>query len=207
LKFAGNHCGSNERQFDVPLEKPLQYIVCVRNRREEEQVEGVRRMQLQLQHLHPFPSVANTNDILQRLLKGDVELAFITPTMITSEFQIMVAATKALGDFKNGTLLTRNVHSELVLNLSAERNIAASIRKFGLNVKEPNLIVAAFNPSEEKLELIKELIKGKEVLGEQSIGAFFEEEKATKHYDISKEEIAVSSLENAIVSRIALRGI
>jgi hypothetical protein len=74
------------------------------------------------------------------------------------------------------------------------------------------------------LEYIKDLIKGKEVLGEQSIGAFFDAEKAKKvysflrririisslamqHYDISKEELAVSSLENAIISRIALRGI
>lgn len=91
-----------------------------------------------------FTSVENANDILQRLLKGEMELAFINPTMvplditfllwclpifsfmkqkITSEFQICMAATKALEAAKNGTLLTRNIHSELVLNLSAERNV------------------------------------------------------------------------------------
>ena len=77
-----------------------------------------------------------------------------------------MAATKALDASKHGSLLTRNIHSELVLNLSAERNvslallrrntnsppkISASLRKFGLNVKETHLIVAAFNAPEEKV--------------------------------------------------------
>ena len=55
-------------------------------------------------HLFLFTDVENANDVLQRLLKGDVELAFITPTMVqyfalVGHFSSIVSDSKRISNY------------------------------------------------------------------------------------------------------------
>ncbi len=84
-------------------------------------------------YLALFTDVSNTSEIVKKLLNSELEFAFINPEMvkhttifnfqITDSFQVLVAANIAYSRFATGTLITKNVHSELVFVLAASKNV------------------------------------------------------------------------------------
>ncbi|KAL9620324.1 MAG: hypothetical protein Q9160_005123 [Pyrenula sp. 1 TL-2023] len=105
---------------------------------------------IQLAHLPPelilhvalFRDLQNAAFLREQLIAGNAkyEYAFIDASMIVSTTHLYAAAFRAINDYLQGRLKSRNVHSEIVFALSPNNNIAESFRKFGITDKTRDLV-------------------------------------------------------------------
>lgn len=153
-----------------------------------------------------FENVTNSSDLLQQLKTGSLELAFIDPSLIASTLQLWAAANLALFAKQNGRLRTRNLHTELVYNLSPERNIRNAYKELGISETSTAMIVATFNSDPSHLQKIQELVKGEDRDIDQELRRFFDFQKASKVYQLSKEEEEGDAVA-AIINRISTKGV
>ncbi|KAL4747932.1 hypothetical protein BDW72DRAFT_163245 [Aspergillus terricola var. indicus] len=94
-------------------------------------------------HAALYKNVQNAAFLRQQLLSAnaDFEYAFIDASMILSRAHALSAVFRAVNDFLNDRLKSRNVHSEIVFSFSPTNNIADSFRKFGISDTTSNLLV------------------------------------------------------------------
>ncbi|KAL4763974.1 EKC/KEOPS complex subunit CGI121/TPRKB [Aspergillus foveolatus] len=94
-------------------------------------------------HAALYKDVQNAASLRQQLLSGntDFEYAFIDASMILSRAHALSAVFRAISDYLNDRLKSRNVHSEIVFSFSPTNNIADSFRKFGISDTTTNLLV------------------------------------------------------------------
>ncbi|CEL02749.1 Putative Protein cgi121 [Aspergillus calidoustus] len=94
-------------------------------------------------HVALYKDVQNASYLRQQLLSANAEFeyAFIDATMILSRAHAVAAIFRAVNDYSNERLKSRNVHSEIVFSLSPTNNIADSFRKFGISDSTCNLLV------------------------------------------------------------------
>jgi len=94
-------------------------------------------------HVALFESVTNASFLQEQLLSAntDYEYAFIDASVIVSKVHALAAAWRAVNDFLEGRLKSRNVHSETVFCLSPNNNIAESFRRFGVTPTTASLLV------------------------------------------------------------------
>lgn len=122
-------------------------------------------------------------------------------------FAIQAAAARALLCEQNKSLTTNSLHSELVYNLSASRNVTESFRRFGISDQSDALIVGVFDdPSQDKLSAIASRIDGQRV-SMDTLGQHLSEQdlvKIKKYYKIQQPEHQFS-LSDAIITRIAIK--
>ncbi|GAD93374.1 protein cgi121 [Paecilomyces variotii No. 5] len=102
-------------------------------------------------HIALYRDLKNAPFLRQQLLSGnsEFEYAFIDASMILSRTHILAATFRAVNDYLNGRLKSRNVHSEIVFSLSPNNNIAESFRKFGLTDATNDLLVIKVSVSPE----------------------------------------------------------
>ncbi|WPH01649.1 EKC/KEOPS complex subunit [Acrodontium crateriforme] len=100
-------------------------------------IEAVRLPHLQDHPLQVglFKNVANAQFLRQQLLEGNAEYeyAFLDATVLISRAHVFAACFRAINDQLNNRLKTKNVHSEIVFDLSPNNNIAESFRRFGIS--------------------------------------------------------------------------
>ncbi|KAM7186624.1 Kinase binding protein CGI-121 domain containing protein [Naviculisporaceae sp. PSN 640] len=98
---------------------------------------------------------ASASELLQKELLARnpaFEYAFIDATSIISRAHLLSAVFSALNAAATGSLRTPNVHSEIVISLGPNNNIANAYRRWGIQAgKTSNLIVVKVLPS-TKLE-------------------------------------------------------
>ncbi|KAL4873280.1 hypothetical protein BDV12DRAFT_160752 [Aspergillus spectabilis] len=94
-------------------------------------------------HAALYKDVQNASHLRQQLLSAnsDFEYAFIDASMILSRAHALAAVFRAVNDYLNDRLKSRNIHSEIVFSLSPTNNIADSFRKFGMGDSTSNLLV------------------------------------------------------------------
>ncbi|KAL2812883.1 kinase binding protein CGI-121-domain-containing protein, partial [Aspergillus granulosus] len=94
-------------------------------------------------HVALYKDVQNASYLRQQLLSAnaDFEYAFIDATMILSRAHALSAIFRAVNDYSNERLKSRNIHSEIVFSLSPTNNIADSFRKFGISDSTSSLLV------------------------------------------------------------------
>mmetsp|Transcript_21609 Transcript_21609/g.30203 ORF Transcript_21609/g.30203 Transcript_21609/m.30203 type:complete len:179 (+) Transcript_21609:48-584(+) len=161
-------------------------------------------------HLILYKNVKNAKDLRALLLQGKEEVGFINAELILDEFQVLVAANKAIHYQKLGQMITKNIHAELVYNLSPNTNISSSLKQFGIGDSTHILLVALFDASEDKIAHIKSLVQGEEVeLNEQSqlpFGSTFHAQHAKKAYQLTNEEVnSPHTLLPTLVNLIAIK--
>ncbi|EEH18737.2 hypothetical protein PABG_01056 [Paracoccidioides brasiliensis Pb03] len=102
-------------------------------------------------HVALYRNLQNASFLREQLLSGNTEFeyAFIDATMILSTTHILTAVFRALNDYQNNRLKSKNVHSEVVYSLSSNNNIAESFRKFGLIDTTEDLLVIKVSTSPE----------------------------------------------------------
>lgn len=157
-------------------------------------------------HLLLFEDVTNSSELLQQLQDGSLEpeLGFMNAALVVNLFPLLAAAHKALLSQSRNSLRTRTLHSELVFNYSASKHISESLRKWGISADTSYILVSRFDATVEELEKMRILVKGKEVnILELKLRA--NTDLIQKNYKIGALELESSSLEDAIVSRIASR--
>lgn len=73
-----------------------------------------------------FRNVQNSAFLRQQLLEGnsDFEYAFLDASVLISRNQILAACFRAITDSLNNRLKSRNVHSEIVFDLSPNNNVS-----------------------------------------------------------------------------------
>ncbi|KAL4781711.1 kinase binding protein CGI-121-domain-containing protein [Aspergillus varians] len=94
-------------------------------------------------HAALYKDVQNATDLRQQLLSAnaDFEYAFIDATMVLSRAHALSAVFRAINEYLNDRLKSRNIHSEIVFSFSPTNNIADSFRKFGISDTTKNLLV------------------------------------------------------------------
>ncbi|KAJ5933916.1 hypothetical protein N7454_006245 [Penicillium verhagenii] len=177
-----------------------------------------------------YRNVENADFLLQQLLAGNTEFeyALIDASMILSRTHAITAIFRAVNDYMNKRLKSRNVHSEIVFSFSAANNIADSFRKFGISDSTKDLLVVkvAVSPEITYDSVARHLetsIQGISVtFDDQSISEISEFAKIKKAYKLgalptpqaktdAKEangtpDDAKRRLELSILGAIALRG-
>lgn len=73
-----------------------------------------------------YTNVANASHLRQQLLAGntDFEYAFLDASLVLSRSHVLAACFRAINAMRDGKLASRNVHSEIVFDLSPNNNVS-----------------------------------------------------------------------------------
>lgn len=157
--------------------------------------------------LHLFTDVANTSEIREKLVAGKLRCCVARVSLITDAFQAVVAANKAALGAKRDQLITKTVYTEVLFYLSMSKNISRSLAEFGINDSDRNILVILLHkPGEERamLEEISESVEGKRTPISR-LREFTDVNLVKKTYKIDEAELRVSSLTDAVVSRMSCK--
>jgi len=160
-------------------------------------------------HIGLFHNVNKIEDTLTKLMASTFQVALINPIVIIDEFQVLVAANKALASFSTSNNITKTPQSELVYNLSPSNNIAESLKIFGVYPSIQSVLVAILDCDENGVKAITSLINGEEV-DLSHLHSSFNEALIRKHYHITPIEANPhdrASLLKSIVNAISTKGI
>eukprot|EP00752_Nemacystus_decipiens_P007979 g7128.t1 len=167
-----------------------------------------------------FKNVKNAADLKSRFLN---RVALLDAGLLLSIFQLRVAAAMAVEKEKAGKMKTRSLPSELVWSLSGSKNITGTLQTFCVQeVEDADLLVAAIGMEDDELRLILADVQGEpcglEFLGQgldrvggggqkqqQGGDASKGRERLKKLYKITDDELALSSLEDCVVMRMAVK--
>ncbi|CAL9146622.1 unnamed protein product [Musa hybrid cultivar] len=136
--------------------------------------------------------------------KLEPEVALLNASLIPDVFPILAAAYKALVSKSRESLTTRTLHSELIYNYSGSKHITESLKRCGISDDTTYVLAARFAASHDEMKDVEKLIKGKEIDLLELEGRA-NNAQIQKHYKITPQELAISSLSDAIVCRIAAR--
>ncbi|PWY79991.1 CGI-121-domain-containing protein [Aspergillus eucalypticola CBS 122712] len=102
-------------------------------------------------HVALYRDVQNAPYLRQQLMSANAEFeyAFIDASTVISRTHLLSAVFRAVNDYMNGRLKSRNVHSEMVFSLSPATNIAESFRKFGITDSTKDLLVVKLSVTPE----------------------------------------------------------
>ncbi|CAK39582.1 hypothetical protein CBS63078_9161 [Aspergillus niger] len=102
-------------------------------------------------HVALYRDVQNAPYLRQQLMSANAEFeyAFIDASTVLSRTHLLSAVFRAVNDYMNGRLKSRNVHSEMVFSLSPATNIAESFRKFGITDSTKDLLVVKLSVNPE----------------------------------------------------------
>ncbi|XP_042490023.1 EKC/KEOPS complex subunit TPRKB [Macadamia integrifolia] len=153
-----------------------------------------------------FTDVLNSSELLDAMQSGTLEpeVAFLNASLVPDVFPVLVAAHKTLLSKSRETLTTRTLHSELVYNYSRSKHISESLKRCGISKDSTYVLVARFDASHDEMKSIEKLVNGKEI-GLEELAGRANQAQIQKHYKISGLELGISSLDNAITCRIAVR--
>ncbi|XP_078429826.1 EKC/KEOPS complex subunit tprkb-like protein isoform X1 [Wolffia australiana] len=156
--------------------------------------------------LRYLSEIQGKKDLLKAMQEGvlEPEAALINASLVPDVFPVLAAAQKALLANSNGQLTTRTLHSELVYNYSGSKHISESLKRCGISDSSTYILVARFNASVDEMKSLEKLMHGTEVDLEK-LGRRADLGQIQKHYKISAPELAISSLSDAILCRIAAR--
>ncbi|RHY28313.1 hypothetical protein DYB32_006072 [Aphanomyces invadans] len=159
-------------------------------------------------HVAFYTDVKNSASLLHKILSSDLNVALINADMVVSLFQVHVAASRALLSAQNHSLTTKSLHSELVFNLSGSRNVTDSLRKFGMSNNATQVLVCAFDD--------RGVLDAVDIDGTPTPVTAIDNcahltpdhvQALKKHYKIHDVELQVTTLSDAIVSRIATKNV
>ncbi|KAJ5174896.1 EKC/KEOPS complex subunit [Penicillium canariense] len=102
-------------------------------------------------HVALYRNVQNSAFLRQQLLAGnsEFEYALIDASMVLSRAHALAAVFRAVNDYMNNRLKSRNVHSEIVFSFNPTNNIAESFRKFGIADSTKDLLVVKVSVTPE----------------------------------------------------------
>ncbi|KAF0706787.1 hypothetical protein DYB37_003219 [Aphanomyces astaci] len=159
-------------------------------------------------HVAYYTDVKNSASLLHKILSNELNVALINADTVVSLFQVHAAASRALLSVQNHSMTTNSLHSELVFNLSGTRNVTDSLRRFGISNQATQVLVCVFDDA-TALDTVG--IDGvlKPVTSIENHAHLTPEhiQVLKKHYKIQDLELQVTTLSDAIVSRIATKNV
>ncbi len=90
-----------------------------------------------------FSSVSNQKEILSNLLaaNSDFDFCFVNADNIASLEQLYSAIYKSLLDTVHKRTRSKSLHSEIIFNLSPNKNIMESLKRFGVSLHASRLLI------------------------------------------------------------------
>lgn len=155
--------------------------------------------------LYLFTDVTNITEIREKVVSGKLRCCVVKASLIIDPFQTVVAANKVALNAKQNRLITKTMYTEILFYLSISKKISRALTEFGIDDSDKNILVILIH------ELDEEQCMSEEVLGSiegervpiSRMQEFADMNLVIKTYKIDKDELRVSSLLNAIVSRIS----
>ncbi|GES66110.1 CGI-121-domain-containing protein [Aspergillus terreus] len=176
-------------------------------------------------HVALYRDVQNAPFLRQQLISGnaDFEYAFIDASMVLSRSHALSAVFRAINDYLNQRLKSRNVHSETVFSFSPNNNIADSFRRFGISDSTKDLLVVKVSVTpdvthESVAAHLAQSVEGTPVpFSDETLSGISDIAKIKKAYKLGALSSASSDkadgtngedrrLELSVISAIALRG-
>ncbi|GBB98390.1 hypothetical protein RclHR1_03210011 [Rhizophagus clarus] len=160
-------------------------------------------------HILFYKNVSNAADLRKRLLSHDQELsyAFIDAKVVLDKFQLLIATNDAVHHELNSSLITHNIHSEIVYNLSPTTNISESLRRFGIADSSTSIaVVKVGGNSEEVKSHLSTLIHGEES-DIKDFSSFADISKIKKYYKIDDKINDQNEILDMIVGSIAVKSV
>ncbi|KAK4161828.1 kinase binding protein CGI-121-domain-containing protein [Cladorrhinum sp. PSN259] len=176
-----------------------------------------------------FRDVANSAFLHTQLLSRnpEFEYAFIDASSIVSRTHLLAAIYNALNTQMDGTLKTPNVHSEVVVSLSPNNNIAETYRRWGVapgKTKDLIVVKIVVSADEEEKETAKKVwdhliqnVEGTPVpVTDEEISRATDWPKVRKYYKLNgvpalekirDEGLKKKQMETLVMMGMALRGL
>jgi EKC/KEOPS complex subunit CGI121/TPRKB len=154
-------------------------------------------------------NVTNCAHLRSQASAGLIEAALLNPRLLCSEFHVLTAVNKAVMRRADNQMKTKNIYSEIIYNLSPSTNISDSFKNFGIRDDSTDVLVVLLisDPLRSvKVNDVLGIING-EVVSLENIAEMNDTDAIKKVYKISKEECAITSLENSVATRIATRDV
>lgn len=101
--------------------------------------------------------VKNSADLKRQVISQELQCGFVSPSFILDPFQIAVASDKAALARSRNKLITKNIYSEILFNLSPSKHISKSLNKFGSQEKDKNIIVIVIGTEDELNTVISQV--------------------------------------------------
>ena len=133
-----------------------------------------------------FKNVKNSSDLHSAIMQGKIPCAMIKPSLIAHPLQIAVSTKKALvakhinddvtSVSKQKGLMTKSLFTEILYNLAPTKNIAESLKIYGLGIDDTEILVVFVRDSlpESDYVLLKEKVLS-QIVGEQVADLFDKE--------------------------------
>lgn len=154
-----------------------------------------------------FANVVNTSEIREKLVAGKLRCCVAKASLVTDPIQAVVAANKAALNAKRNQLITRTVYTEILFYFSMSKNISRSLAEFGISDGDRNILVILIHKLGEEQAMLEEVLGS--VKGERipisRLQEFTDVNLIKKTYKINEDELRVSSLADAVVSRISCK--
>lgn len=154
-----------------------------------------------------FTGVKNCSEIKRKVITDYISACLIRADYILDVFQVQCAVKKALASSKNGTMKTRKVTTEVLYQLSPNKNIGESLRTFAARDSEENIVVVLIDDEEDRnLTLLQESIVGEQARLDK-LCELADVKSLQKIFQIAEKELKVSSLLDSIVTRMAVKDV
>jgi len=139
-------------------------------------------------------------------VKWMIESSTVLATMICSCFSVVVAANKAIHSSLHEKMKTRGIHTEVIYNLSPSHNISESLKNFGIQDTDTNLLLICIYEKGvgNKVESYVNEVDGTQCQMEE-LQSFTDVNALKQLYKVTEEELKIGALSDAIVCRIATK--
>ncbi len=134
-----------------------------------------------------------------------MEAALINARLVPSMLVVRVAAWKALCDARQEAMTTRNVHSELMFNLSPDNAITRSLKTFGVSEATDCVLVCVLNGTLAGRDATLRLVEGERVDPASGLAELCNVAAVRVLYQVTDLEMQVTSLQDAVVNRISAK--
>ncbi|EFN76468.1 TP53RK-binding protein [Harpegnathos saltator] len=157
--------------------------------------------------LYLFVDVTNIIEIYEKIINGKLSCCITKASLIVDALQAVVATNKAALNAKRNRLTTKSVYTEILFCLSMTKNISRSLSAFGISDNDKNIVVILIHKLDEKQTMSADVlcsIKG-ERISISRIQEFTDVNLVKKTYKINEDELCISDLTGAVVSRISCK--
>merc|ERR1711931_63808 len=149
-------------------------------------------------------NVTNTKQLLQLLLKGELNCALLNTTYLPDIFPVLVASTKSVHSHLNNSMKTKSIHTELLYNLSPTSSISTALKTLGIKGQETSVLVVCLHKGESNIADVVDKVDG-EVRDIGELGNYSSSEHIRKLYGVTDAELQIGTYSDAVTLRIATK--
>jgi tRNA threonylcarbamoyladenosine modification (KEOPS) complex Cgi121 subunit len=154
-----------------------------------------------------YSNVENGGELVSRT-DEKTRVAIVDLTLVCSYFHLQAAICKTLLNEQQSSMKTKSVSAELLYQLSSTTKINDSLKQCGASETCTQIAILIIDNDPVGMELIQ-LVKGT-AFDVQELGSavYCTAEKAAtiaKYFKVTPQELEISTLEAAVVTRLAIK--